>query len=527
MAGKTKRKLKHSKHKAKSEGRSGTVRLILTGLVIIAQIDLAFIELLRLQKLWPWMSLATWAVSLITVLIVFSQRKNSGIKVPWIILILSLPVFGVFLYLITELSARISGMKKRYKNTLKKILPYAASSDDVIEKIKKENLTVGNMFGYIKNNSGYGAFTNTKVDFFPEAKDAFEQQKRDLMLAKKFIFLEYFAIEDTKSFHQVEEILLKKIKEGIKIRIIYDDIGSIGYISRRFYKRMIANGIECCLFNPVVPLWKAFLNHRDHRKIMIVDGEVGFTGGYNLADEYFGLKKPYGEWKDSAVRLEGEAVKNLMLIFLELWNSVKKPTFIDSDIEQFFTDRKFDFKNTGFVQPYPVNPLSRTHTGEDVYFNIINAAQKYVYITTPYLLLMDEMQKALILAAKRGVDVRIITPSIPDKKLVFKITHSNYGPLVKGGVRIFEYTPGFCHAKQVVCDDEIATCGTVNFDFRSFYHHFENGVLMYKTPAVMQIKNDFDELFKKSCEVTEKFKFHRNIFHRFADGIWRLLSPML
>ena len=527
MARKPKQNLKHSKRKAKSEGRNGTGRLILTGLVIIAQIDLAFIQLLKFQDAFPFTYLISWAVSLVTVLIIHSQRKNSAIKVPWIILILALPVFGVFLYFITELSAKLSGMKKRYRKTLEQILPHASQDLTVIRELEKKDITAANMFRYVQMNSGYAAFKNTKVDFYADAKEGYEQQLKDISKAKKFIFLEYFAIEDTISFHQLEEILVQKIKEGVKIRIIYDDIGSIGYISKRFYKRMLSLGIECCMFNPVVPFWKAFLNHRDHRKIAIIDGEVGFTGGWNLADEYFGYKKPYGEWKDTAVRLEGEAVKNLMLIFLELWNSTKNTNYRDKDFTSYFSTKKFNFKNSGYVQPYPVNPLSLNHTGEDVYMNIISSAKKYVYITTPYLLLMDEMKKALTLAAKRGVDVRIITPGIPDKKLVYKITRSYYGPLVKEGVLIYEFTPGFCHAKQVVSDDVVATCGTVNFDFRSFYHHFENGVLLYNCPAVNDIKEDFYNLFAKSREVSSEYKFQRGFFKRFMDGIYRLLAPML
>lgn len=520
-------KFKHSKRKAKSEGRNGVGRLIAAGLIIIAQVVFLSLELLILQKNYPWISIISWMVSIITALLIQSTRKNSAIKLPWIILILSVPILGISIYLLTQLSSHITGMPRRYEITMLKIKPHASKGFDTVQEIESYDATAANIFRYVQQNSGYGAFKNTRVDFYGDARKSFEQQLADISRAKKYVFLEYFAIEDTRAFHMLEEILVAKVREGVKVRILYDDIGSIGYISRYFYKRMLSYGIECCMFNPVVPIWKAFLNHRDHRKITVIDGEIGFTGGYNLADEYFGITKPYGEWKDSALRLEGEAVKNLLLIFLELWDSAKNDRFKDEDFTRLFSDKKFDFPDSGFVQPYAVSPLTECHIGEDVYMNIINSAQKYLYITTPYLLIMDEVKKALTLAARRGVDVRIITPGIPDKKYVFEITRSYYGPLVKEGVRIFEYTPGFCHAKQLICDGRIATCGTVNFDFRSFYHHFENGVILYKCSAIQAIHQDFEVLFSKCTEVSSEYKFHRTLFKRFKDGTYRLIAPVL
>ena len=257
------------------------------------------------------------------------------------------------------------------------------------------------------------------------------------------------------------------------------------------------------------------MNNRDHRKITVVDGKVGFTGGYNLADEYFNLTSPYGHWKDTGVRLEGDAVKNLTVLFLEMWNSVK---VTDMDFARYLPDPGYTAKGRGFVQPYGDNPLDGEPVGENVYMNVIKNAKDYVYFTTPYLIVSDELGRELRLAAKRGVDVRLITPGIPDKKAVFQVTRSYYAGLVRDGVRIYEYTPGFIHAKQCVCDGETAVVGTINLDYRSLYLHFENGVFLYDCEAIKDIKADFDGLFPICQEVTEEYRSGRSAVLR----IWRL-----
>jgi cardiolipin synthase len=278
------------------------------------------------------------------------------------------------------------------------------------------------------------------------------------------------------------------------------------------------------VFNPIVPALNIFMNNRDHRKITVIDGEIGFTGGYNLADEYFNITHPYGHWKDSGIKLTGDAVNSLTCMFLEMWNVIDNT---DKDYGSYLP--KYDFKasDKGYVAPYADCPLDGEAVGENVYMNIVKNAKRYVYFTTPYLIITDEMQRELSQAAKRGVDVRIITPGIPDKKLVYQVTRSYYAGLVKNGVRIYEYTPGFIHAKQCICDDEVATVGTINLDFRSLYFHFENGTYLYKCSAIGDIKKDFDDTFPICTEVTDKYKNGRSAVLRIWQCILRLFAPLL
>ena len=278
------------------------------------------------------------------------------------------------------------------------------------------------------------------------------------------------------------------------------------------------------MFNPLLPVLNVFMNNRDHRKITVVDGQVGFTGGYNLADEYFNLTHPYGQWKDTGLRLEGGAVRSLTAIFLEMWNATQNTP---DDPAAFLVPAAVPADAAGFVIPYADTPLDGQPTGEDVYLNILKNAKRYVYITTPYLIINDEMQRELTLAAQRGVDVRIVTPGIPDKKLVYRVTRSYYGDLATAGVRIFEYTPGFVHAKQFVADDEVAACGTINMDYRSLYLHFENGCWFCGCDAVADMRRDFEELFAVSTEVTEQYAGKRERCVRGINGILRLFGPLM
>ncbi|MBQ8359222.1 MAG: cardiolipin synthase, partial [Oscillospiraceae bacterium] len=297
----------------------------------------------------------------------------------------------------------------------------------------------------------------------------------------------------------------------------------IGHTNMAFAKQLNAAGIHCVPFNPALPVLNLFMNHRDHRKITVIDGKVGFTGGYNLANEYFGRTKPYGHWKDTGIRLEGEAVRSLTAAFLELWNVVTKSK---EDCGKYL-DVCHSVEAKGFVQPFTDDPLSEERVAENVYLNLINHAKKTLYFVTPYLIITDEMGRALRLAAKRGVDVRIITPGIPDKKTVFAMTRSYYAGLVSQGVRIYEYTPGFCHAKQCLCDGEMASIGTSNLDYRSLYHHFENNVLLYDCDAVREMAADFEELFPMCEEVTEKYCSGRGAVLRVWQCMLRLFAPLV
>ena len=320
-------------------------------------------------------------------------------------------------------------------------------------------------------------------------------------------------------------ILKQKVKEGVEVRFMYDDMGSLTMLPFRYYQKLESYGIKCIAFNHFVPFISAVMNTRDHRKITVIDGNVGFSGGFNLADEYINAKVKYGHWKDTGVMIKGEAVWNLTLMFLTTWNASLN-TFEDYDK---YHPRHYicpEISPNGYILPYGDSPLDNKPVGKNVYLNMINQAQKYIYIDTPYLIINDEIKNALCLAVRRGVDVRIITPGIPDKKMVFKVTRSYYEPLVNGGVRIYEYTPGFIHAKNFVCDDKIATVGTINLDYRSLYLHFECGVYMYDVPAIKDIKKDFLKTIAVSKEMTPE-DVVKGRFRGWLEAILRLFAPLL
>ena len=369
-------------------------------------------------------------------------------------------------------------------------------------------------------------YQNTDIVYYDEAVKGLEAQLSALSKAEKFIFMEYHAIEDAEAWKKIQKVLEERVQAGVEVRVFYDDMGSIGFINTDFVKKMERIGIHCRVFNPFMPGLNVFLNNRDHRKITVIDGKVAFTGGYNLANEYFNYTNPYGQWKDTGIRLEGDAVQSLTATFLEMWNAANDRNN-NEDFSKYFIRSEYKAAQNGFVQPYADSPMDDEQVGEEVYISMVNKAEKYCWFITPYLIITDEMTHALCLAAKRGIDVRIITPGIPDKKMIYSVTRSFYHGLVKNGVRIYEWTPGFCHAKMSVADDCMATCGTINLDYRSLYHHFENGCFMADSPAVLSIRNDLEETMKECREVTEQYRTGRSAYLRLGQLFMRLFAGLL
>lgn len=497
-------------------------------------------------------------IALLIVLRVYGQHKNAANKMPWIILILIFPLLGILLWSLTSGSLLLVRKKKhflKYDAALPGILPQNQNAARALASTDRGLLEESR---YVAEHGRFPVYQGTSARYFPEAEQGRLSQIEDLRKAEHSIFLEYFAIEDRESFAPIREILYQKAAEGVDVRILYDDIGSASMLSFRFVKLMESHGIRCRDFNPISPFFSIFMNNRDHRKMTIIDGKIGYTGGYNLANEYFGFDKPYGHWKDTGVRLEGDAVRSMTAMFLEMWNAMRREDWtadltkylpavkageLTAEADSMAERRKavsLPDDQTGltrsaqlgraldgkcFVQPYADTPMDEEQTGENVIMNILNMAQDYVWISTPYLVLSDEMSRALTLAAKRGVDVRILTPGIPDKKIVYQITRSYYGALVAGGVRIFEYTPGFNHAKMTVSDDATAVVGSINLDFRSLYLHFEDAVLFHGGQVVSDVKQDFEHIWSQSQEVTERYA-HRGLGLRVWQSVLRLIAPL-
>lgn len=512
----------------KTKNSNGILKLVFIGISFLIETGILLLLFASgINRYYEAIITISRLLAFLLVIGIYSQNRTGSIKTPWIILILILPAVGVSLYILIGLSGSTGRMRKRYEAIDKIISPYLEQDSLTLASLEKEHLSCAGISKYLIRESGYPVYKNTKVEYYSDASEGLKAQKEAIRNAKSIIFIEYFAIENASSWQSLEEILEEKAKEGVEVRVFYDDIGSVGYINHDFVKRLESKGIRCRVFNPMVFIINMFLDNRDHRKMTIVDGKIGFTGGYNIADEYFNITSPYGHWKDTGVRIEGEAVLPMTLTFLEMWNAVRADDEGDENIARFFPEYPPDPAVHGYVQFYADNPIDKKPVGEDVYINMISRARKYIYIMTPYLIITDEMNRVLGLAAKRGVDVRLITPGIPDKKIVYKLTRSYYNGLARNGVRIFEYTPGFCHAKMCVSDDIIAICGTINLDYRSLYHHFEDGCLLIGNEAVLDMKHDFDVTFSQCLEVTEKYTTGRSAILRLSQLILRLFAPLI
>lgn len=509
---------------AKATVKNSIGRLMFAALGFVIQVVWIIMLCLKLNDYSAAISLGSSVLALCVAFYIYGKDMNAGFKLPWIIAILAFPVLGLCLYFLFGRPGATKHMRQHFEKIDADLEGTLVQDENVLKNLEATDFAVANQARYLWKCAGYPAWQNTDVEFHKTAEEGLEAQKRELRKAKKFIFMEYHAIEESSAFLELKEILVQKAKEGVEVRVFYDDVGSFVFINKDFIKRMEAVGIQCRVFNPMHPFLNIFMNNRDHRKITVIDGKVGFTGGYNLAEEYFNRTHPYGYWKDTGIMLTGDAVRNLTVMFLEMWNAVRKT---DMDYDKYLPKVEYTAKEQGFVQPYADSPLDHETTGENVYMNLIKNAKHEIFFTTPYLIITDEMSRELRMAARRGVDVRIVTPGIPDKKMVYQMTRSYYSELARNGVRIYEYTPGFIHAKQCVCDGESATVGTINMDYRSLYLHFENGVLMYHYDAVAEIRKDFEDIFAASTEVTEKYNGRKSVPARMGRGVLRLFSPLV
>lgn len=518
---------------AKVNIKNSMIRLAVVFVALLLQIFVSFVLVRRLENSMPWINLTSRILSIVLCIAISSMYKTSALKLPWIIIIMIFPVWGSLLFLLIGTPGNTKRVQRVYTAADTVLEEYLPEGLEELRALEETDKSVANIFKYIKNYANFPIYNDSEVEFFDDTNEALDALKSSLSKARRFIFMEYHAIEEAEAFGGIKEILADRVKAGVDVRIIYDDIGSIGFINKDFMKRMEAIGVKAEAFNPVSVMLNVFVNNRDHRKVTVVDGEVAFTGGYNLADEYFNITHPYGVWKDSGIKVIGNAAKSFTMMFLEMWVVARKRKGEKLDVEQlknFFPEQPPAYSHNQYkceyIAPYADSPIDNEHVGQNVYMGVINRAKDYVWFMTPYLVLSDELQYAFRLAAKRGVDVRIITPGIPDKKVVFEVTRSFYSKLAEVGVKIYEYTPGFVHSKQCVSDDDVAACGTINLDFRSLYHHFENGCLMYNCSAIADIRADFENMFSQCREVTKKYT-GPGILTRCKLLILRLFAGML
>lgn len=469
-------------------------------------------------------------IEILAVLYLINKNDRPSVKLSWILLILILPIVGVPIYL-------MYGEGRPTKRMYNQLYQAQAENDALfeetfgkIEPILPENRAEG-VSHYLSQYGKFPLYRSGELQYFKNGESAFPVILEELEKATKFILLDYFIVEHGKFWNSILEILLKKAEEGVQVRVIYDDFGCIMTLPPHYDKHLesLSSNIRCMPFNHVVPMLALRMNNRDHRKIMVIDGKVAFTGGVNLADEYIAQKERFGYWKDSVIYLKGEVVNSFTKMFFNFWNAFRKDK---EELKKYLVKNEkeggmyaLSNQNAPIIHPYDDSPLDKISVGETVYLDIIHRAKKYIYIFTPYLILDDQMRTALCLASMRGVDVRIVTPGIPDKKIVFRITRANYDILQRAGVKIYEYTPGFIHSKSIVSDDECAVVGTINFDYRSLYHHFENGVYFANTKAVLDVKRDAEETFTVS-KLCESGYPKRSFFGRLLDGVLRVFETL-
>jgi len=457
-------------------------------------------------------------LGLLIVLGLIRNSKSYSYILPWIIIILLFPLIGTLLYLIIGHNKMKSKLLKNIVKSEEESIKYLIQDKKVREEIKNNS-----SIRYITDYAHFPITANNNINYYPIGEEAFEEMLKELKKAEKFIFFEYFIVKPGKMWNSILEILKEKAEQGVEVRVMYDDLGCVGSLDKNYPNELKKYGIKCIAFNKLSPLAGIIMNNRDHRKILVIDGKVAFSGGINIADEYINIESRFGHWKDNGIKISGDAVWNFTVMFLTMWNAYGKE-------DQNYTKYKYDFSkaktNKGFVAPYGETPLDNEISGQNIYLNIINQANDYVYICTPYLIVDTDMINALTLAAKRGVDVRIIIPGIPDKKIVYSLSESYVEPLVREGVKVYKYTPGFIHGKVFVSDDKTATVGTINLDYRSLYLHFECGVFMENVDSIKNIKNDMLDTINKSHEITKeeaKTKIGKAIF----QALLRLFAPLM
>jgi len=498
-------------------------RLGIITLMFLVQIGVLIFALYNFENIFPHFYGCGIVISAVAVLYLANCPMNPNAKITWLILMVVAPVFGSLLLIYTRSDVGHRALKKRTDKVLELTKQMISQPEDVKRELEEINPGIAGLSEYVARSGCHPVYNGTKVTYFHSGEAKYEALLEELKKAEKFIFLEYFIIEEGKMWDSVLEILKEKAKSGVDVRLMYDGTCEFTTLPHDYPRKLKQMGINCKIFAPITPFVSTHYNYRDHRKIVVIDGRVAFNGGINLADEYINIGSKYGHWKDSAVMLCGDAVDSFTLMFLQMWGLYEK----SGEWEHFLSAGEREYGENGFVMPFGDCPVDRDKTGERVYMDILNRATDYVHIMTPYLIIDSEMEAAIRFAAERGVEVILILPGIPDKKGAWALAKTHYRALLDSGVKIFEYTPGFVHSKVFVADSSEAVVGTINLDFRSLYHHFECAVYMAYTPCIKDIERDFDETRAKCCEVTYESIKKEKLTVKIKGMILKLVAPLM
>lgn len=504
------------------------------------------------------------AFGILIAILILNRTTNPGFQLSWTVLVMMLPIFGGLLYLYVELQPGTHVLRGMLASVDRETKGMLKQDPEVFCALERKNESAAQLAAYMYREESFPVYQNTGVTYFPSGEAKFEELQSQLLRAEHFIFLEYFIVHPGYMWDTIHEILKAKVAEGVEVRFLYDGMNEMNNLPEGFLQQIRGEGIHCKVFSPVYPVISTHYNNRDHRKIVVIDGRVAFTGGVNLADEYINRKERFGHWKDAAVMIQGEAVRSFTLMFLKMWNigtkmenpaiylrpaqmkpQAKEAQAADGSLQQEQapkgqmaggSTRSMQphghsapalVGSRGFVMPYAADPFHEERTAERVYLHILNHAKKYVYIMTPYLVPDYELLQAMRYAARRGVDVKLILPHIPDKKYAFALAHSYYRTLMQAGVRIYEYTPGFVHSKVFVSDSICAVVGAINLDYRSLYLNFESAAFLYDVPTIEDIESDIRRTLVKCQLITDYDLRHDKITRKLSGAVLKLMAPLM
>lgn len=510
----------------KGDTKNSIFRFMVASILFLVQILLVIYLMTDFRYLLPYSAGITMAAVLMACLFVYGGQRDAAAKSAWIIIIMIFPVPGIIMYLFTGRAAGNSRLKDHFDVISRKMQGILLQDERILSSAEEEDPACAGQMRYILKQTKMPVVGSTDVMYYSDAAEALRALTGALQMARRYIFMEYHAIENGEAFARIRSCLAEKAREGVEVRILYDDVGSGSFLSSGFIRSMEAAGCRCRVFRTEMPFLAIFRGRRDNRKLTVIDGRVGFVGSYNLSDECFGYTDVCGSWKDVGAGLAGEAARHLAVQFLQMWNLVEE-TDSAMDYDRYVPGFTCKSLERGVVQPFGTGPLTKERTAEEICMNLLRTSRKYVWFMTPCIQVTEEMARELTGAAKRGVDVRILVPGIPDRRLVHTLTRAYYPGLLAGGVRIFEYTPGFTHAGLFLADDTSAIIGTVSLSARSFSRYYENGVLFSRCSLISKAAEDFRRMFKQSREISSAEVLNRGVVKRLGQGVLRLAGALL
>ena len=530
-------------------------RFVITMLIIIAQVYFLFACLFWFRVYWPVITAVMSLLSVSVIIYIINRDQNPAFKLSWMIPICTVPFLGTFMYLFVEGNVTTKGIKRAINRRIEESAVYLKQDPEIRKELSDKPCSMSAISQYVENAGGFPTYKNTDVTYLPSGEAFLADLLEKLETAEHFIFLEYFIVAEGYMWDSVLEILKKKVEQGVEVKLMIDGTCTWITLPNKYTEKMKSYGIDTRVFLPVVPIFSTHQNNRDHRKIIVIDGKTAYTGGTNLADEYINQKTLHGHWKDVAVRLDGDAVRTITVLFLQLWNvgdmRFDRRTFQPGEYEKYLVQEKSENLicdrsasadaavdaaaakdgilgegKRAYVMPYGDGPNSYHNLAENVYLDIMNRANRYIHVMSPYFINDHEIITAFKYAAERGTDVKLILPHIPDKKFAFDVARTYYPALLKAGVKIYEYTPGFVHAKVFVSDDNKAVVGSINLDFRSLYHHYECAAYFYRCDAVLDVEKDFQETLAKSQLVTMEYYKSIPWYRRLSGQVLKLFAPL-